>query len=261
MGRMQRFVVSLIALAAAGLGGTAFADTRIFSVKTTAPGIAVEKAFQNGEELALVGHGDGSSLFRIDSSTAPVPCTNHIVFVTNDQQKVDFAADFCVLNWALTLDVKTAATPPLGGARPGHACPRASTGCGRCTTAGSRAGSPAAGCRASRTASGCRAGRGSARAGPGGDGAEADGDHQDRRPDDHRQGGHARPAAGQDQRHGQERGEDRGGGRRPGREVPALSRRRPLQRAQHRAPDQHLRERRQRRGGARLRPATGRRRR
>ena len=153
MGRMERFVVSLIALAAADLGGTAFADTEIFSVKTTAPGIAVEKAFQNGEELVLVGHGDGSSLFRIDSSTAPVPCTNHIVFVTNDQQKVDFAADFCVLNWALTLDVKTAATPPPPAApAPAPPAPRRHQLRPLRHPAG-RAGSPAAGCRANRTAS------------------------------------------------------------------------------------------------------------
>ncbi len=105
--------LSLLAIAAtlalAGTQSTALADARIFTAKSSVPGITIDQAFRNGEQLAVVGHGDGTTLFRIDSPSTPVGCANKIEFVTSTGEHVEQLADMCALNWTVTVNVKAAA--------------------------------------------------------------------------------------------------------------------------------------------------------
>ncbi|HET7716199.1 MAG TPA: hypothetical protein VFK86_11275, partial [Bauldia sp.] len=112
---MLRFhgVVTAAGLLGAALSATsAIADSRIFTVKASEPGVTIEKAFRNGKELAMVGRGDGSTLFRIDEPSTVVACANRFDFVTSTGEKVNLAADMCVLNWEVTVDVAAAPAPP-----------------------------------------------------------------------------------------------------------------------------------------------------
>ena len=92
--------------------GAALADSRIFTVKASEPGVTIDQAFRNGKELAVVGRGDGSTLFRIDEPSTIVACANRFDFVTSTGEKVNLAADMCVLNWEVTVDVAAAPAPP-----------------------------------------------------------------------------------------------------------------------------------------------------
>ena len=89
-----------------GVNGFALADSRIFEARSNAPGVTIEEAFRNGEPLTVVGRGDDSTLFRIDSETTPVGCANRIEFVTSTGQKIEEVADMCALNWAVVVDVQ-----------------------------------------------------------------------------------------------------------------------------------------------------------
>jgi len=97
------------ALALAAAQSPALADARIFTAKSSVPGITIDQAFRNGEELAVVGHGNGTTLFRIDSPSTPVGCANKIEFVTSTGEHVEQLADMCALNWTVTVNVKAAA--------------------------------------------------------------------------------------------------------------------------------------------------------
>jgi hypothetical protein len=111
---MLRFhgVVAAAGLAATMLsGGAALADSRIFTVKASEPGVTIDQAFRNGKELAVVGRGDGNTLFRIDEPSTIVACANRFDFVTSTGEKVNLAADMCVLNWEVTVDVAAAPAP------------------------------------------------------------------------------------------------------------------------------------------------------
>lgn len=113
---------AVAALVAAVLAAApAAADTRIFSVKTNAPGVTAEQAFLGGKELPIAGRGDDNTLFRIDSPDAAVPCANHLSFVTSNGEKVDLAADLCALNWDVTLQVRAASAPPSAPVEPAAA--------------------------------------------------------------------------------------------------------------------------------------------
>lgn len=111
---MLRFhgVVVAVGLAATMLSSAALADSRIFTVKASEPGVTIEQAFRNGKELAVVGRGDGSTLFRIDEPSTIVACANRFDFVTSTGEKVNLAADMCVLNWEVTVQVAAAPAPP-----------------------------------------------------------------------------------------------------------------------------------------------------
>jgi hypothetical protein len=103
-------IAGLAALTVVG-AGPALADSRIFSVKTSAPGVTVEQAFRNGKELALVGRNEETTLFRIDEPSTVVGCANRFDFVTSTGEKVNLAADLCVLNWDVTVEVAAAPAP------------------------------------------------------------------------------------------------------------------------------------------------------
>lgn len=115
--RFHGVVVTAGVAAAALSGGGALADSRIFTVKASEPGVTIEQAFRNGKELAVVGRGDGSTLFRIDEPSTIVACANRFDFVASTGEKVNLAADMCVLNWEVTVDVAAApAAPPSAAA-------------------------------------------------------------------------------------------------------------------------------------------------
>jgi len=119
------------ALALAGAQSQALADARIFTAKSSVPGITIDQAFRNGEELPIVGHGDGTTLFRIDSPSTPVGCANKIEFVASTGEHVEQLADMCALNWTVTVNVKAAAggdnaaPPPAAGGEAVPAVPPA----------------------------------------------------------------------------------------------------------------------------------------
>ena len=106
-------VVMGAAIAAVWLSGhAAFADTRIFTARASEPGVTIEQAFRNGQELGVVGRGEGTTLFRIDEPSTVVGCANRFDFVTSTGEKINLAADLCVLDWEVVVKVAAAAPPP-----------------------------------------------------------------------------------------------------------------------------------------------------
>ena len=112
MPRFHGVVVAAGVIAAALSVTSAFADSRIFTVKASEPGVTIDQAFRNGKELAVAGRGDGTTLFRIDEPSTIVACANRFDFVASTGEEVNLAADMCVLNWEVTVDVAAAAAPP-----------------------------------------------------------------------------------------------------------------------------------------------------
>jgi hypothetical protein len=112
----MRLSVAISAVLAGGfamlLPAGANADSRIFSVKTSQPGVSIDHAFRDNKELAKVGTGDGATLFRIDNAPAtPVPCVNRFSFVSSTGERIEKTTDMCSLNWELTVEVKAAEAP------------------------------------------------------------------------------------------------------------------------------------------------------
>ena len=112
MPRFHGVVVGALVGAAMLSGHAALADSRIFTARANAPGVVIEQAFRNGRQLAVVGHGDGTTLFRIDEPSTIVACANRFDFVTSTGEKVNLAADMCVLNWDVTVNVAQAPEGP-----------------------------------------------------------------------------------------------------------------------------------------------------
>lgn len=107
-------LASLAALTIAATALPALADSRIFTAHSNQDGVTIEQAFRNGDELDIVGRGDDSTLFRIDSPSTPVGCANRIEFVTSTGERIDLVSDMCELNWEVTVKVQpaeVAATP------------------------------------------------------------------------------------------------------------------------------------------------------
>lgn len=112
MSRLHGVVMGL-ALAAVWLSGhAALADTRIFTARASEPGVTIEQAFRNGQELGVVGRGEGTTLFRIDEPSTVVGCANRFDFVTSTGERINLAADLCVLDWEVVVKVAAAAPPP-----------------------------------------------------------------------------------------------------------------------------------------------------
>lgn len=111
MGQSLRFVAILAAATSAGATSSALADSRIFTAQSSLPNVTIEKAVRNGKELAIVGRGDGTTLFRIESPSTPVGCANRIAFFTSTGERIDQTTDMCAVNWSVTVQVKQAAAP------------------------------------------------------------------------------------------------------------------------------------------------------
>jgi hypothetical protein len=101
MGISDRWIAAVIAAGAIAAQTTgAAADSRIFSAKANVAGVMIDQAFRGDDALAVVGHGDGATLFRIDNAPAtPVPCVNRLAFVTSTGERIERATDLCSLNW------------------------------------------------------------------------------------------------------------------------------------------------------------------
>ena len=108
MGHRQTFPAILAFLTVIAAAQPASADSRIFTARTDQAGVTIDKALRNGEELAIVGHGDGTTLFRIDSPSTPVGCANRIAFVASTGERIDLVSDMCALNWDVTVKVRAA---------------------------------------------------------------------------------------------------------------------------------------------------------
>ena len=105
----HRLLATLTLLALAATASTALADSRIFTARSDQTGVTIDQAFRNGDELAVVGHGENNStLFRIDSPSTPVGCANRIEFVASTGEHVDLVSDMCALNWDVTVKVQPA---------------------------------------------------------------------------------------------------------------------------------------------------------
>jgi hypothetical protein len=70
----------------------------------------------------VVGRGEGTTLFRIDELNTVVGCANKFDFVTSTGEKINLAADLCVLDWEVVVKVAAAAVArreaPPAPARP-----------------------------------------------------------------------------------------------------------------------------------------------
>lgn len=97
----------LLVLIAVGLAvaGPAAAESRLFTVRTDAPNVTIVRAVHNGVELPVAGQSAGSTFFRIDNPSGPVPCLNRIVFVTSTGQSLDTTLDLCATNWEVVVAV------------------------------------------------------------------------------------------------------------------------------------------------------------
>ena len=105
MGHSPRLVAILLVAASAGLASPALADSRIFTARASEDGVTIEKAVRNGKTLPIVGRGEGTTLFRIDSPSTPVGCANRIAFFTSTGEQIDQVTDMCALNWSVTVQV------------------------------------------------------------------------------------------------------------------------------------------------------------
>ncbi|MEJ0012057.1 MAG: MliC family protein [Bauldia sp.] len=112
---MWRVLWASLALAvwASAAPWAAHAETRLFTVRTTLPGVTVVEATRNGADLPVAGTNAGATFFRIDNPQGAVPCASRIRFVASNGQTIDRQVDLCANNWDLTLAVSGggAATP------------------------------------------------------------------------------------------------------------------------------------------------------
>ncbi len=65
MGCLPRFSTLLLAGLAIACAAPALADSKLFSVKTTTPGLTVDHAFADGRDLPVSGQGGGVTFFRL----------------------------------------------------------------------------------------------------------------------------------------------------------------------------------------------------
>ncbi len=118
--RRQSLLAVLTVLALAGASAPSLADSRIFTARSSVAGVTIDQAVRNGETLAIVGHGDGTTLFRIDSPSTPVGCANRIDFVASTGERVEQVADMCALNWDVTVQVKPPGAPAAASTATGE---------------------------------------------------------------------------------------------------------------------------------------------
>jgi hypothetical protein len=97
--------IGLATLAVAGLvtATGASAESRLFSVRTTKPGVTIVQASLDHRDLRVAGQTGNATFFRIDNPSGPVPCANRLRFVASDGTSVDAPVDLCANNWTLTV--------------------------------------------------------------------------------------------------------------------------------------------------------------
>ena len=109
--------VLAVALSAAAASDAAFAESRLFTVRTDSPNVTIVRAIRQGVDLPVAGQSSGSTFFRIDNPAGPVPCSNRIVFVASNGQSLDATIDLCATNWEVVVGLAG------GGGAPGVPVP------------------------------------------------------------------------------------------------------------------------------------------
>lgn len=94
----------------------ASAESRLFSVRTTQPGVTIVQALFNGSQLPVAGQTGDATFFRIDNPSGQVPCAVGLRFIASDGTIADAPFDLCASNWTLT--VATGAAAPVQAPRP-----------------------------------------------------------------------------------------------------------------------------------------------
>ena len=113
---MRHLIRGLVAVAVVALGAAAIVlpasgESRLFTVRTDAPGVTIVRAMQAGRDLAVAGQSGGATFFRIENPAGAVPCGNRIAFTTSSGQTYDINADLCANNWELVIGVASAQPP------------------------------------------------------------------------------------------------------------------------------------------------------
>ena len=105
--------VGLAAVALIGVATAtgASAESRLFSVRTTKPGVTIVQATLDHRDLRVAGQTGNATFFRIDNPSGAVPCANRLHFVASDGSSVDAPVDLCANNWTLTVATDGQASP------------------------------------------------------------------------------------------------------------------------------------------------------
>src|SRR5258708_31277775 len=86
---------------------SAFAESRLFSVRSDKPGITIDQALVNDKGLTVAGKGGGVTFFRMDNPSGAIDCHQHIAFVASSGERQESDVDLCAQNWQVTLHLTT----------------------------------------------------------------------------------------------------------------------------------------------------------
>src|ERR1700687_1493019 len=122
-------VLTATTAALAILTQSAFAESRLFSVRADKPGVTIDQAMANGQALTIAGKGGGVTFFRMDNPSGAIDCHQHFAFVASSGARQESDVDLCAQNWQVTLHLTTremvvepapapapTAAPPAAGA-------------------------------------------------------------------------------------------------------------------------------------------------
>jgi hypothetical protein len=106
---MTRTAPALAATAAALViaSQSAFAESRLFSVRADKPGVTIDQALVNGQALTVAGKGGGVTFFRMDNPSGAIDCHQHFAFVASSGERQESDVDLCAQNWQVTLHLTT----------------------------------------------------------------------------------------------------------------------------------------------------------
>jgi hypothetical protein len=85
----------------------AFAESRLFSVRSDKPGVTIDQALVNDKGLTVAGKGGGVTFFRMDNPAGAIDCHQHVAFVASTGERQESDLDLCSQNWQVTLHMKS----------------------------------------------------------------------------------------------------------------------------------------------------------
>ena len=85
----------------------AFAESRLFSVRSDKPGVTIDQALVNDKGLTVAGKGGGVTFFRMDNPAGAIDCHQHVAFVASTGERQESDLDLCAQNWQVTLHMKS----------------------------------------------------------------------------------------------------------------------------------------------------------
>ena len=65
----------------------AFAESRLFSVRSDKPGVTIDQALANDKGLTVAGKGGGVTFFRMDNPAGAIDCHQHVAFVASTGER------------------------------------------------------------------------------------------------------------------------------------------------------------------------------